>query len=236
MVRLTEVLAPTLVLVLGTGSAALAQTARSGGSASAQLMQQMQQLASERTTLQAENEKLKKQLADLTKDRDALKAGQQSLDRRAKEASTALAHSASHEQATEQELTQTKAKIQELIARFRETIQKLRDSETEDATEKQSLAARERELAVCVQRNVALYDLNDELLTHLEKQGFWSRVARSEPFTQIARNRNENLVDGYRARAHEQRIAPGSSVGSGRPNAAPNPSPPSASPPDATVH
>ncbi|GAC1660206.1 MAG: hypothetical protein PVS2B3_13230 [Steroidobacteraceae bacterium] len=39
-----------------------AQTARSGGGASAQLAQQLQQLASERTSLQAENERLKKEL------------------------------------------------------------------------------------------------------------------------------------------------------------------------------
>ncbi len=39
----------------------------------AQLMQQMQQLASERTALQAENAKMKKELADLAKERDTLK-------------------------------------------------------------------------------------------------------------------------------------------------------------------
>ena len=98
-----------------TGSAA-AQTARSGGSASTQLMQQMQQLASERTKLQADNDKLKAQLADLTKERDGLKAGQQALDRKAKDSSAALAHSAAERETTDKELTQTKAKMQELIA------------------------------------------------------------------------------------------------------------------------
>src|SRR6516165_5040746 len=86
---------------------AVAQTARSGGNASAQLMQQMQELASERTTLQGENDKLKKQLADVTKDRDALKAGQQAVERRAKDATAALASSNSQRATTEQELTQT---------------------------------------------------------------------------------------------------------------------------------
>jgi len=187
---------------------ALAQTARSGGSANAQLMQQMQQLASERTALQGENEKLKSQLAALTKDRDALKAGQQTIERRAKDASAALAHSDQQRDATEQELKRVNGKMQELIARFRETIVKLRDTEAESATSKRTLASREHELAVCADRNVALYHLNNEVLTRLENQGFWTRTAQAEPFTKIARVKNENYVDEYRARAKEQLIPP----------------------------
>src|SRR6516162_1500722 len=107
------------ISVAAACATAAAQTARSGGNASAQLVQQMQQLASERTALQGENDKLKKQLADITKDRDALKAGQQAVERRAKDATAALASSNSQRATTEQELTQTKSKMQELIARFR---------------------------------------------------------------------------------------------------------------------
>jgi chromosome segregation ATPase len=185
---------------------ATAQTARTGGNANAQLMEQMQQLASERTTLQAENERLKSQLADVTKDRDALKSGQQALDRRARDAAAALVHSNAQRDSSDQELTQTRAKMQELIAKFRETIQRMRDVETENTTTKQTLATREHELSVCVDRNVALYHLNDEILTHMDHQGFWSHVAEAEPFTKIKRIQNENLVDDYRARAQDQRV------------------------------
>jgi chromosome segregation ATPase len=207
---------------------AIAQTARSGGNANAQLMEQMQQLASERTTLQAENERLKSQLADVTKDRDALKSGQQALDRRARDAAAALAHSNAQRDSSDQELTQTRAKMQELIGKFRETIQKMRDVETESTTTKQTLAAREHELSVCVDRNVALYHLNDEILTHMDHQGFWSHVAEAEPFTKIKRIQNENLIDDYRARAQDQRVKPPQGL-----NAAPATSPP-ATPPPAT--
>jgi chromosome segregation ATPase len=187
---------------------AVAQAPRTGGGASAQLMQEMQQLASERTTLQAENEKLKSQLADMKKDRDALKAGQQVIERRAQGAAAELAHSTAQREATERELTEYKTKMQELIAKFRDTIQQLREAETEGATAKQSLATRERELKACVDHNVALYHLNDEVLTHFEHQGFWSRVAQAEPFTQIKRVQNENLIDDYRSRAQDQ-LTPG---------------------------
>jgi chromosome segregation ATPase len=198
----------TSVSAAAVSNLATAQTARGGSNASAQLMQQMQQLASERTTLQAENEKLKSQLAALTKDRDALKAGQQAVERRSKDTSAALAHSNAQRDATDQELTQTKAKMQELIGRFRETIGKLRDTESENATTKRTLETRERELSVCADHNLALYHLNDEALTRLERQGFWTRAAQAEPFTKIARIQNENLVDEYRARAKEQLIPP----------------------------
>ncbi len=218
MDRVLRWVVPALVLVAAAASApAPAQTARSGGNANAQLMEQMQQLASERTSLQAENERLKSQLADVTKDRDALKSGQQALDRRARDAATALAHSNAERESGDQELTQTRAKMQELIAKFRETIQKMRDIETDSATTKQTLATRERELSVCIDRNVALYHLNDEILTRMDKQGVWSSLAQAEPFTRIKRIQNENLVDDYRARAQDQQIKPKPAPGTSPP-------------------
>ena len=59
-----------------------AQVARSGGApASSQLMQQVQQLAVERTSLRAENDALKKKVDDLSKELESLKTAQKSLDR-----------------------------------------------------------------------------------------------------------------------------------------------------------
>jgi hypothetical protein len=184
------------------------QTARSGGGASAQLMQQMQQLASERTSLQAENAKLKKDLEDLRKDRDALKNGQQVVDRRAKSAEISLEESVARSQSEGQELAQSKEKLQQLVGKFRETLQTLREVEAQQTTAKQTLAVRDRDLKSCVDHNIALYKLNQEVLTHLEKQTVWSRVAQAEPFTKIKRVQLENLVDEYKDRADEQRVAP----------------------------
>jgi chromosome segregation ATPase len=217
-----------------------AQTARSGGSsnANAALLQQLQQVASERTSLQAENEKLKSELADVKKDRDALKAGQQTLDKRARDASAALVHSNTQRESSDQELTQTKAKMQELVAKFRETLQKRREVETEGTTAKQAVATRDRELSTCIDHNVALYHLNDEVLTRLEKQGVWTRVAQAEPFTKIKRIELENDIDDYRARALDQRIAPKTDSGANSPSgvAAPSSPPPvNASPPSTSA-
>ena len=192
-----------------------AQTARSGGAPNAQLLQQMQQMASERTSVQAENEKMKKELDDLRKERDQLKkkgAGADAANARLRAGEAELARANQKRESTEQELTQTKAKMNDLIAKFRETLATMRDVETENASNKQSLSTRERELHVCVDRNVALYKLNDEILTHFEHQGAWSRVAQAEPFTKIKRVQLENLIDEYKGRADDQRAPPATPI------------------------
>ena len=236
MYRVTAWITAAVCCALGCASAG-AQTARSGGNASAQLMQQMQQVATERTALQGENDKLKAQIASLTKERDGLKAGQQALDKRAKDATAALSRSGAANSATEQELTQTKAKMQDLIGKFRETIQKLREVETQGTAAQQALATRDRELTTCIDRNVALYNLDDEVLKRLEHQGFWTRAAQAEPFTKVKRIELENDIDGYRARAQDQRMSPASrpapasgpagTTGSASPAASLPPAPPS---------
>jgi seryl-tRNA synthetase len=220
-------------LLAAAPGASHAQTARSGGgNANTQLLQQMQQIASERTSLQAENERLKKELADVKKDRDGLKAGQQGLDRRTKDAAAALARSNEQRQATDQELTQSKARMQELIVKFKETVQKFREVETENAASRQTLATRDRDLSACVDRNIALYHLNEEILTRLDTQGVWSHLARAEPFTKIKRTQLENLADDYRARAQDQRVVlPGNPTSD-----APASSPPGAPPQDSGGH
>ena len=188
---------------------AKAQTARPGGAQSAQLLQQLQQLGSERTTLQTENDRMKKELESLRKERDQLKQAQHGLDERARAAAAALAQVNGQRTTTAQELEQSKAKLQELIAKFRETLQTLRQIETEATTGKQTLARRDRELQVCTDRNAALYQLNGEILTHFEHESAWSRLGRAEPFTQIKRVQLENMLDDYKGRADDQHYAPG---------------------------
>src|SRR5262249_17511310 len=147
-------------------------------------------------------------LEDVKKDRDALKAGREATQRRARDATAALAHTRAQREAVGQGLTQNKAKTQELIGKFRETIQKPRATETRGAKTNQSLAARGQDLKVCIERNVGLYDISNELLNRFEKQGLFTRVALSEPFTRIKRVQLENLIDDYRARAKELRATP----------------------------
>lgn len=197
---------------LALGGTAEAQTARSGGSANALLMQQMQQLASERTALQAENAKMKKELADLTKERDALKSGRAALDARARASEAASARTAQEKQNADSENQRLKERMQELVAKFRETAQTLKDVETERSAFKQSLAQRDADLNQCTNKNEALYKLNGEILTRMEGQGTFSRLASLEPFTKLKRVQLENLVDEYKYKAEDQHVMPGVSA------------------------
>ncbi len=200
---------PAFVLfaLLVLTSAAHAQTARSGGGAAdAQLLQQLQQLASERTQLQAENAKLKKELEDVKKKIKGLESDRTALNQRAQSAAAALAQSSASKEGLEQSLSQQRTRMEELIAKFRETATTLRDVETDRAQARTQLATREQELKTCVEKNLALYKVNSEALDRLENQSFWTSVARKEPFTQLKRTQIENLVDEYRGRADDNRI------------------------------
>src|SRR5215469_1554169 len=75
---------------LSVACVAHAQAPRSGGEANPALMMQLQELTSERTSLQADNERLKKQLDAVTKDRDALKRAEKATDLRAGASAAAL--------------------------------------------------------------------------------------------------------------------------------------------------
>lgn len=172
------------------------------------LLQQIQDLTSERAGLQGENARLKKQVDDLTKDRDQLKSAQRANDQRVRNDAAALAQSSAQQAADQKDLQLYKQRMQELVDKFRETIDTLRRTEIERAGLTDAVAARDREVKVCMDHNQALYKLNQEVLTRWEKQSLWSRLARSEPFTGIAQTRLENLSDAYRARAGEQRLTP----------------------------
>jgi chromosome segregation ATPase len=204
----------TSLVLLATGVSGLAhaQQARSGGGASAQMVEQLQQLATERTELQAQNAKLQKDLDDMRKERDALKSGQQSLQRRAEQSEAAVRQTqqgvAAQRQANDQEIARWRSKLDEVVAEARKIAQQLRDVETERTALSQTLLTRNQDLKVCTDRNQALFDLNTEVLTHFDHQSAWSRMAQAEPFTKIQRSRLENLIDDYKARADDQRVNP----------------------------
>lgn len=197
--------APTMLLPL----AAHSQAARGGGGAvSAQMVAELQQLGAERTALKAENDQLKKQVAALTAERDQLKKGEHATDLRAGSSAAALARSNAQEASSQQKITQMQAATQQLIGKFREVVDTLRKTEIEDAQTKQTLAMRQQDLRTCTEHNQALYEIDDDVLAHFERQGFLARLAADEPFTRIERVRLENYGDESRGRAEKQRYVP----------------------------
>jgi len=199
-----------LALALCSSHSALAQVERSGG-ANAQLAMQYQQLQTEKTQLQSDNVKLKADLDAVKKQLDAQAQQLKTLKAGAGGAQAALATAQATGQRTEQNLTQTTAKLQELISRFRDMATTLRQVEAERADLQQQLSRGTSALDQCAQRNEQLYQVNAEVLNRYEHEGAFSRLAAAEPFTRIKRTQIENIALEDRQRAEAlrmQRAAP----------------------------
>lgn len=183
---------------------AMAQAARSSGG-NAQAMQQLQQLAAERTKWLADNAKLQSELGELRKERDALKKKQDAIERGQMGNDVAVARANAKSDSLAQDLEREKGRMAELVAKFRETVTQFREVESDRNTVKAALGRRDAELEQCVDRNVSLYALNGEILTRLEHPRGLSPGSPLEPFTKLKRVELENLIDGYQTRAEEQR-------------------------------
>lgn len=190
-----------LVVCLGCGASAHAQVARSGGAS--QAVQQLQQLAQERTALQAENARLKKDLETAQAELKHARGEHDALKTRVGGAESEAARLKSASEASERAAEGARAKLEELVGRFREVAQTLRETEADRALVRQRLEERGRAYDQCARANVELHDVAADVLTRYERKA----TTHSEPFTGVARVRIENLVDEYRQRVDELRLA-----------------------------
>lgn len=197
--------AASVLLACSLACVAQAQVQRSGN-ADARVAQQLQQLSSEKSALQSENNKLERELEQAKAQLQKYTVVTRDLESRNKALIAAANKGNTASQQLEEQLDRSKAQNQELVGKFRETVQALRDIEAERTTLKSQMAAKERDYKVCVDRNVGLYQVNDEILDRMEDRGFWSQLTEREPFTRIQRTRLENLIDDYRYRADELRL------------------------------
>jgi chromosome segregation ATPase len=201
------VLMAALLAAAGLGLPAAAQTTRSGGD-TARAMQQMQQLASERTALQAENAKLKQQLDEAQKELAAATAQQDTLTRRAQNAEAASSRLGVSSAQNTESAARTREQLDQLVAKFRETAQRLKQVESERNALRQQAERAERQLETCRDHNAQLLTINEEVLVRLENTGFWNKLAADEPFTKLKRAQLENLATDYRQRAGDLREIP----------------------------
>jgi chromosome segregation ATPase len=197
---------PAMLLLLLTGPGLQAQVQRTGGGASAQLVQEYQQALSEKTQLQADNDKLKKDLDDAKKQLQAANKELAELKSGSGAAQAQLAAAQAAAQRDAQALEQSRARMQELVDRFRDTATSLREVETDRSRLQQELAQEKASFDQCAERNYQLYQVDREVLDRYEHQGLFSYLASAEPFTRIKRTQIENYVDEYRARAEELRV------------------------------
>ena len=208
-------LKPLAVMALLAGTLwagwAVAQVQRSGGGANAALMQQYQQAVTERSQLQADNEKLKKETDDLRRQLETVKQQLATTKTGVTRNEAALATAQASNESNAKALADSRAKMQELISRFRETVTQLRAVESDRTLLQQQLTQSKAAFDKCAQANYQLYQVNNEVLDRYAHQGAFSYLARAEPFTRIKRTEIDNLVLEYRERAEELRVKPAAS-------------------------
>jgi chromosome segregation ATPase len=185
-----------------------AQTQRSGGGEAQKFMQQYQQLAAEKTALQAQVAQMKKdldaahtELAAVKKERDVAKA-------HTGVSPTAVAQAIGAKESAERNLDQSKQRMSELVVRFREMATNLKDVEADRSTLRRELGERNSAFDKCAEDNLQLFELSSDILKRYEHVGMFTKVSAAEPFTRITRTRLENLVDEYRIKAQELRVKP----------------------------
>ena len=203
-------LKPLAVMALLAGTLwagwAVAQVQRSGGGANAALMQQYQQVVAERGQLQADNEKLKKDNDDLRRQLETAKQQLATNKTGVTRNEAALATAQASNESNAKALADSRAKMQELISRFRETVTQLRAVESDRTLLQQQLTQSKAAFDKCAQANYQLYQVDNEVLDRYAHQGAFSYMARAEPFTRIKRTEIDNLVLEYRERAEELRV------------------------------
>jgi len=196
-----------LPMAILTMLSAHAQTQRSGSSETQKFMQQYQQLAAEKTALQAQQAQTKKDLDTAQADLAAMKKERDALKSRAGGSAAQFAQLAAGKEAAEKSLEQLKQRTTELVTRFREMALNLKEVEADRGKLQNDLKERSTAFDKCAQDNLGLFEVNSEILDRYEHVGVFTRIGTADPFTKIARSRIENLVDEYRARALELRVA-----------------------------
>ena len=196
-----------LTMAILTMLSAHAQTQRSGSGETQKFMQQYQQLAAEKTALQAQQAQTKKDLEAAQADLAAMKKERDALKSRAGGSAAQFAQLAAGKEAAEKSLEQLKQRTTELVARFREMALNLKEVEADRGKLQNDLKERSTAFDKCAQDNLGLFEVNSEILDRYEHVGVFTRIGTADPFTKIARSRIENLVDEYRARALELRVA-----------------------------
>ncbi|MEK7322321.1 MAG: hypothetical protein AABZ84_04495 [Pseudomonadota bacterium] len=203
------------LLIMGFATAET--TRRSGDVGQAALLQvqaQAQQIAAERDTLRAENAKLQEELDALKKDTTRLKADKSVLQQRmnATEGTVSRFKDANSEAADR--LRDTQGRMDKLVEKYKELVGQLKEMETEklrlqNTTDLRStqLTTQSAQLDSCAGDNLALYQLNLELLQQYRDKGVWDALKQREPVMGLGRVELENKVERYRIRLNQERLA-----------------------------
>ncbi len=178
------------------------------------MMQNMEQekavLASEKNSLSGQVESLNKQVSDLknssasvSRKKDARVVALENELLAVKESNLSLSS----------KLQATQSSLEELTAKYQTSLQSLQASVEQGDEYKMkfqesvSNVSRQSQLIeMCEKKNMALYDLNVEILDRYRNKGVWSALLQAEPFTQIKKVEINNILQEYKEKLDDQKM------------------------------
>ncbi len=176
-------------------------------------MQQLQDAQGQVATLQATQAQSDKDNADLKAKVDALTAQIASLAKQSADDQAASDKTIADLKSQNGELTAQIAKLNEALAAWekddKEYIQLAKDKEEARAHMAVQVVLLQRTVDDRETKNLALYNLGNEILTRYEKFSLGDALGAKEPFTGLARVKLQELVQDYKDKISDQRVSPG---------------------------
>ena len=107
-----------------------------------------------------------------------------------------------------QKLAEATRQLAALTDRQRESAGQLAERETQLKRLQQDLETSKAANASCEGKNLKLYQYSQALLDQYRRKGVWAALAQKEPVTGIREVGIENVVEEYRSKLDDQRVAP----------------------------
>lgn len=151
----------------------------------------------------ADVKKQQAQVAELKRQNDDLLKRNEVLRNRILEMLDSVTKGQANQASMNDKLQKDRERVQEMVAKFRDTVQVLKQVESERSGLKTSLDQRDRQVAECTAKNDQLYKANLEAVERYNNKGVWQALAEREPLTQIQRAKNETWSEEFK-RKNEQ--------------------------------
>lgn len=185
------------------------KAAASAAAASAAKAQQaLQDMTNERDVLQKEKSKLQAEVVALKAKTAAMQGQVKGLQTNLEGTDTLIDRFKQRDASWQERLDQQRAKMQEVVEKFKEVAQNLRTVESERSELRVKHGAQEKELLGCVDNNIKLYKTGVELIEQYENKSLWDSLFQHEPVTRIKKVELETQVQDYMLKLKEARVVP----------------------------
>lgn len=176
--------------------------------AQAQAKAQAEAAATERDALQKENDKLKDELNALKKEGARLRGEKAGLQQRIDTSENTVTRFKDANTEAVDRVRDTQERLDKVVEKYKELVVSLKQMETEKAKLQDTVNTQAAQLDAYAKHNLALYQLNQELLDQYQRKGVWDALKQREPVTGLGRVDVENTVEEYRVRIGKERLEP----------------------------